>query len=282
MATQKKIYYLPTYGQLGNQLGVLAHLVAFGAEHGYVVVYPKIDFVVKFLNRDILNSRQVYFSKVLANGFVSFCINKMARLMAVNKNRKIFNTLLLNQKFNAGSDFNSTQAPPYIIITDWLFRDYESVKKHQQYIRQQLSFHTEAQQNAGKVISSIQKEWPTHTLVGVHVRRGDYATWLYGKYFYDDAAYYKIITDIASQLTNCVFVICSNEELKFDNAQNLPIVYSKGTAAEDIILLSQCSYITGPPSTFSSWAAFLGNQKLLFLETKDEDVSLNRFQHYYL
>ena len=282
MAKQKTIYYLPRFGQLGNQLSVLAHLLAFSVEYDYKIVHFKSDSLLDILQTPRTEKHLIHYSKWLSQAAFSHVINKMVKLVFLNKNCRILSGLFLNQPFSVDDDFNKNNLPDVIVITDWLFRYYSGVIKHQDELRNLLSFNEVTFTNAREVLATIRNDFPLHTIVGVHVRRGDYATWLGGIYYYNLTTYYQKMKTMATQLENCVFVICTNEEFRFDNECGLHIIYAKGSAAEDMFLLSKCTYIFGPPSTFSSYAAFMGNQNLLFMNDENEDVSINRFSKYYL
>ena len=282
MARSKTIYYLPKYGQLGNQLAALAHLLAFAVEYDYQIVHFASQPLLTNLNKTKLGQCRVRFSKWLANPLFSFGINKLVKLVSFNRNMIAGNTLFANKEYVADKDFDDKHLPQRIVITNWLFRFYSGVIKHQDVIRKCIAFDEPLYGNAKQLWQSATHKFPMHTWIGVHVRRGDYASFLDGKYFYDNKVYYAKMKSIAEQLDKSAFIVCSNEELHFEDNGKLNIVYANGSPAEDIFLLSQCKYIIGPPSTFSSWAAFAGDQNLLFLEDKNQNVSLQQFEKYYL
>ena len=282
MAAKKTIYYLPRFGQLGNQLALLAHLLAFAAEYDFEVVHFASKELVKNLKKNEIEKSPVRFSEWLAKPFFSYGINKLVKLVSFNGNYRFGKTLFINKEYNADELFSGSSMPSTIVITNWLFRFYSGVIKYQDAIRETLSFDETRYANASRLLQTAQKSFPLHTLVGVHVRRGDYASFFDGKYLYDNAVYYAKMNEIAGQLNKSVFVICSNEEISFSNEKGLHILYAKGSPTDDLFLLSQCEYIMGPPSTFSSWSAFAGDKHLLFLESASEDVRLDRFTKYYL
>lgn len=282
MAKQKTLYYLPTYGQLGNQLATIAHLLAFAIEYNYVVVYPHSNYFSEHLAIAQNKHSRLQFSQTFAKSILTRSISKLLKLIFLNRNSYAFDYLIINKKFVAEKDFNTAKQPSIIIVTDWLFRNYEGIVKHQNELRKQLSFTNASVEKAKQKWLLLQQDYPNQTFIGVHVRRGDYADWLGGKYFYDNAAYYAWMKQLSEQIKHPVFIVCANEDLHFENESNLNIVYAKGSPSEDLYLLSQCEYIMGPPSTFSSWAAFLGNKYLWLLETKDEMIQLNQFEKFYL
>jgi hypothetical protein len=118
-------------------------------------------------------------------------------------------------------------------------------------------------------------------LLGVHIRRGDYRTWSGGQYFYDDEVYLQKLREAAALFPNrsLQIVLSSNEPVNLG-------LYRKafpqtrlaiGLMAEDLLLLSKCDYLIGPPSTYSCWASYYGRVPLLFLRRPDQPVRKEDF-----
>ena len=282
MPEQKTLYYLPTYGQLGNQLAAFAHLLAFAIEYKYTIVYPQSDYFAKHLQLFQEKENPFAFNKKYSNPKFLPGLIRLLKLLFLNRNVRLLNYLVINKKFVVEKDFTVALQPNIIIVTNWLFRYYDGIKRHQELLRKKLSFTNTSVINAKDKWQSLQHAYTNHTFIGIHVRRGDYKDWLGGIYFYDDATYYKWMLQIAEQVKNPVYIVCSNENLQFVNEAGLIISYSKGSPLEDLYLLSKCRYIIGPPSTFSSWSAFAGDQYLYQPETKKEVLTLDSFAKYYL
>ncbi|MCM1141943.1 MAG: alpha-1,2-fucosyltransferase [Muribaculum sp.] len=106
-------------------------------------------------------------------------------------------------------------------------------------------------------------------IVGVHIRRGDYANWLNGKFYYSDEKYLSVIEKICTKFPykKIGFYFASNEAIDKTNFRSIDYFQiDKATPAIDLYALSRCDYIIGPPSTFSNWAAFYGNHPIQFIE----------------
>ncbi len=282
MAKTKTIYYLSMYGQMGNQLALLAHLLAFALDYNFTIVHFASAPLLKNLDKKTIKTAPIRFDKRLNNPTVSLFINNLVRLFCLKRNCFFSGCLFLNKEFDVDRDFKAKKSLRFIIITHWLFRYYSGVIAHQQTIRKMLSFDEALSVKAKLFLLSTKNSFPLHTFFGVHVRKGDYATFFQGKFLWDDDVYYSKMKRLADQVKKPVFIVCSNEEINFDNTFGLQIVYTKGTPAEDIYLLSHCDYIVGPVSTFSSWAAFMGDTYLFHLQDKNEDVELSGFKKFYL
>lgn len=93
-------------------------------------------------------------------------------------------------------------------------------------------------------------------LVGIHMRRGDYATYSQGKYHYDDAVYRELIASLDSMLGGGArYVLVSNEPIRLESFEPYDVRVGPGTAVADLYTLARCDLIMGPPSTFSLWAS---------------------------
>jgi hypothetical protein len=118
-------------------------------------------------------------------------------------------------------------------------------------------------------------------LIGVHIRRGDYAQFMTGKYFYDQSQYAEKMLELQNEVPDkkITYVICSNEPIDTHLFENINFIVGKGNAVEDMYALAYCDFIMGPPSTFSSWASFYGNKPLLQMNDINEPISLQSFIH---
>lgn len=104
--------------------------------------------------------------------------------------------------------------------------------------------------------------------IGVHIRRGDYATWRNGDYFYSQEQYHNICENLKKEFPDkqIRFFLSSNEKIDktiFHSDEYFSL--SQSAPPEDLYALSLCDYIIGPPSTFSRWAAFYGDKPIRFI-----------------
>lgn len=117
------------------------------------------------------------------------------------------------------------------------------------------------------------------TIIGVHIRRGDYRTAYGGKYWYEDDVYMSYMIQMQSLIPNSIFYISSNENICDELLQNFPTSEKPvNSAAGDIYALSQCEYIIGPPSTFNCWASFIGRVPLYTIFEPTKKITLDSFK----
>ena len=117
-------------------------------------------------------------------------------------------------------------------------------------------------------------------VIGIHVRLGDYKTYLDGKYYYTMEEYHIIMLQVKNIFKGkkIVFFISSNENIDFNvfqgcNCINIP----NSSAIKDLYGLSKTDFIIGPPSTFSAWASFYGDVLLYFVEDPEYKFSASDF-----
>lgn len=113
-------------------------------------------------------------------------------------------------------------------------------------------------------------------IVGVHIRRGDYKTFIGGRFYFDDIIYISLMRQVEKLFPEkCVqFYVATNECLSEELVRSFKVLSLKSeiTAAHDLYALSKCDYIMGPPSTFSRWAAFINNVPLCFVWDRHQEI----------
>ena len=133
---------------------------------------------------------------------------------------------------------------------------------------------------AENLVSDLRKN--NDILVGVHIRRGDYATWKEGRFFYELKDYHQFMLRIKElyREKRVSFFISSNESFSleiFEDCDCKRFTKESSDAILDLYTLSLCDRIIGPFSSYSRWASFIGEVPLCFLETKEQQFTENSF-----
>ena len=163
------------------------------------------------------------------------------------------------------------------LVDGWGFRVYEATKKHYHVFRRKYSLRNHYLRNNRLLNLILDFKKRGTVVVGIHVRRGDYAIFQNGDYFYSDDLYNRIIANarvaIGSHLhQEIVFVIFSNERTDFKH-----YITSRNKWYIDHHLMSQCDYLIGPPSTFTMWASYMGRVPYLHV-SRDANVDIGQFR----
>ena len=138
----------------------------------------------------------------------------------------------------------------------------------------------EIMQMAEGMIDNMRKG--SDIVVGVHIRRGDYATWHDGRFFYELEEYHQFMLRVQELYNDqrVSFFISSNEDFSldvFEGCNCSRFGREPSVAILDLYTLSLCDRIMGPVSSYSRWASFIGEVPLCFLESKDQQFSFESF-----
>lgn len=156
-------------------------------------------------------------------------------------------------------------APKIWLMDGWGFQAVRSLEKHSDKVREFLVPAKIHRDKTAEILAEARSKGSF--LVGVHIRGTDYKTYLNGKYYFEPSYYRSVMSGIAEKFgSSTTFLVCSDEPQDFSSIPNLSITVSKGNLVEDMYALAGCDLILGPPSTFSSWAAFYGKVRKIELD----------------
>lgn len=186
-----------------------------------------------------------------------------------------------NEVFNLQGDTYLRDARRKIVFMHgWEFRDQANLIKHRSTIKSLFVPDLQVLESVAECRLKAMNR--AAVLVGVHVRRGDYARWQNGIYFYNDSVYRARMMDVERALKaqgkTAAFVICSNEVIDLGVFSPLQVTPGPGHAVADLYMLASCDLIMGPPSTYSLWASYHGGGKLLFIKDPHTEVCLADFE----
>ena len=276
------------YGQLGNRLFLYAHMIGAACEHGTSVANPCFaEYAHLFPStHDDLWCR---FPKVKTDASSPSLARRKRLSKVVYLGTRVLSTVGLRQypysivrlRKLAECDLNGAEFVSLIekgrpiLAQGWMFRSQELLERHADTIRDHFQILPEHQQNVQQTIQRVRRE--ADIVVGVHIRHGDYATFLDGKYFYAVKEYAEVMRRIAAELSHArvAFLVCSNADIAADDFAGLNVHYGPGHLVEDMYSFAQCDLLVGPPSTYTKWASFYGDVPLHVLETSSDHVAPN-------
>jgi hypothetical protein len=134
---------------------------------------------------------------------------------------------------------------------------------------------------AEAMVAELRQE--ADLVVGVHIRRGDYATWHDGRFFYELEDYRQFMLRVQALYAgrSVSFFISSNEAFEpddvFEGCRCRRFGREPSGAILDLYTLSVCDLIIGPFSSYSRWASFIGEVPLCFLEDKEQTFTDESF-----
>ncbi len=181
-----------------------------------------------------------------------------------------------------GEDFQRRLSCHRLVIAKgWKFRAHAALKSRREDV---VRLFTPQQYILAEVERFIARARAgSDLLVGLHVRLGDYATWLGGRFYYGldaYAAWLKAATALWPE-KKVSFVVCSNGNV--DDLLSLPGIRAStgpGAPITDLYALAACNFLIGPPSTFTLWASYYGGAPLHMLMEKDQQLQIAGFAHH--
>lgn len=259
-------------GQMCNNILQYGHMYAWGREHGRKTV--SMRFAYKYQYFKICQTKYHW--------FITYLFAKWgAALHLIPRVTFPFQAGLSTEKQEAELMTHSLA-----VAEGWRAEFPELFLKYKSEIIDLFSFKEKLLHS---VCSSMHKLDNSSSIrLGVHIRRGDYARWNDGKYFFSDKVYASFINQFIALHPDekiSVFISTNDSEVKEETFRQLchtsSIYQLKGNPGEDLCMLSMCDYIIGPPSTFSLVASMYRDSKLHWMFTSEPSaLHTEGFKHF--
>ena len=162
----------------------------------------------------------------------------------------------------------------HLLVHGWQYRDKINFTRHSDLLRRffrPIATHREA---VARVLAT-NREGGVDVLVGVHIRRGDYAGWHGGAFLYSNATYVRAMRETQALFpaeARVRFLLFSNEPIVDEDFAEFDTGRSTDHPVEDLYAMAGCDYIVGPLSTYSMWASFYGRVPLCHLHRPDQPI----------
>ncbi len=150
------------------------------------------------------------------------------------------------------------------LICGWRLREWEALKQYQDEVRNFIRPRPAVLTKARAVVDGLRNAGK-RKVVGLYLRRTDYAEWENGRFYFNLAQYVTWMRQIASLLqSEVVFVIAADQDISGELPAEIQYVPASGAVGQSgqyidsFAELSLCDLILSPPSTFSAMAAFIG------------------------
>ena len=257
--------------QMCNNLLQYAHVYAWGREHGRKVISMRFSYKYKFFH--ICHTDLTGFGwYLLAKYMAALHLLPTASFKHRDCDREALERKMLRHK--------------HIVVSGWFARWYDLFLKYRSEICELFTIDTEITDPVTAKMQALEQgAWNQVLRLGVHIRRGDYAEWRDGQFFYDNDTYAQHINRFKEMFpqqevhvylsTNDTFVT----ETEFQRScPSVHIHHLQGNAPEDLFMLSACDYLIGPPSTFSMVAAMYHDLPLYRMDVRDvSEMTLDKF-----
>lgn len=278
-------------GQLANRLWQAAYLISNSVENNYRLVHLGFGEYSNYFSENLIKSEEYgnilivdYKTTSIKNRIIIRISKILKSINKTLKNKILFITEIHFHSYIERYDisdpiFLSFAKKNMVWIEGWLFIDKTSLLKHSEAIRRIFKPNENYINN---VTISVKAKFVNFGIViGIHLRKGDYAHYRNGVWYYSNEEYKSFMSQLALlpvfKNKRIAFVLCSNENIDVNDFEGYNIILATNHFIEDLYTLSICDYIVGPPSTFSSWASFMGKKPLFHIEDKNKIISENDF-----
>lgn len=306
MNKESLLIYSHGGGRLGNQLLVFSNLLSWYWEnqHNNVKLFNLSFWDYSELFVSTQNNAICYFSKeeesalnilqLLKNrplqtkrlqSYVRFPIIQLCRWKLLFPSMDVgFEKVLEIDK----PDFiESLHAQKTLLLSGWQIRCWDLLKKYQDDLR---DFFTPLPVYSTPAMDFIRPLKEKYDLViGIYIRQGDYKDYLNGRFYFESKKYAEWMAEIYDHFSDqkVCFVIATNDHQDLSLFAPFPCYYATGNInfnghyMENIIELANCDYILSAPSTFSTWAAFIGNKVIIPVVSENDSIRIeNSFKNH--
>jgi len=259
-------------GRLANQLWNFISIYAYAVEKKYFLVNPTFaeysGLFAQFKNNP-LGSPNANFNFLPKNSgqLLLKVIKKLNKIIPIAhsvQTGEADGAIILPP---TNPDFKPDK--PVLLFNGWLFRNTTGLEKHRTEVMHKFRPAQEFQDQIDKFWQRLPED---SFKIAVHIRRTDYKQHLDGRYFFEIERYLKemAVRSKAHPDKAICFVIFSDEPREMVEFKSVDsrhqVVISKNPAIVDLFLLSKCDEIIGPPSTFSQFASWYGQNRLNVIE----------------
>ncbi|RBL93322.1 alpha-1,2-fucosyltransferase [Chitinophaga flava] len=248
------------YGQTSNNFLQFIHLDSFCRENN--IPFHSPYFRKYFDQYPALQSYGVNYSKVLMKFFIRTKLYKEFSFVDDTQISAYKNAILTRKR---------------LFCEGWYFSSKETVEKNRSLYQQLFTPNIDQQDFHNKYLKKENNE----TIIGVHIRRGDYKEFQGGEYYFEDDVYIDKIKQLLNNLnTPHKVIIFTNDDAlnKANYTQHFNVLFSENPVHVDHFLMSRCDYLIGPVSSFSLWASYIGETPLFHIRTANDVVTLDKFK----
>ena len=266
----KKNYVCQTFnGRLANHIFQYASIYGIASLNNLTILLANDDDLVEYFKVPSalrVRSRKVcdYFIKMSAKHCCTF--------------EPSFMKLQPNQNYKLG-----------VYLQSWRF--FGHVKD---LVRNELRFHDDIHRYSVGVVESyrrkniIENRTSKVTVVGVHIRRGDIAS----KEFLEansvvlapDQYIHNAIDYFLKHFENVIFLVCTDGmdyAKKIMAYRGVTVMFSYGTAIQDLATLSSCDHVLTTVGSFGWWAGFLSNGTVTYYKYPMREGTFERREYNY-
>ena len=249
--------------QMCNNLLQFAHVYSWGRKHGQRVISMRFSYKYPFFK-----IQQTHYT-----GFGWYVFAKYAAAL------RLLHTVSFKRPDHWDEKIHYMETHKHFVVSGWYARFYDEFLEYKNEICELFQLREEYAEPLQKRMEAAMLGMNKNVCrLGLHIRRGDYKDFYGGKYFYDNSVYAAYIKEYARQNSGrkiIVFISTNDRALRTEDFEMLCsdvpngvkiVAMPENNPAQDMIMLSECDAIIGPPSTFSLTACMYHDIPLCWME----------------
>ena len=273
-------------GRLANRLLLFAHFIATAADHDLEIANPALENYARYFpatartlvprwpaGRAALPwpppARNLSYAAARVTGEALWQAKRRGLAVPLIRVCPVASSISSRTTF-----LEPARGRRVLFVLGWYFRNHEAVRRHAALLRDYFTPHPRRLERAAAAVRPARGRG--RLVAGIHVRRGDYATFDDGRRFFDHADYRRVMLEVqaAHPGRDVAFLVCSDEPVPDDAFAGLELLGAPGTELEDLYALASCDLIVGPLSTYNRWASFWGEVPLFTLTEASSSFEL--------
>jgi hypothetical protein len=277
-------------GRLGNQIYLLAHLLALHQASGIGFAHPTLGEYGKFFE----GTSSDFFARypagksfpllnLLPRSFCYLAVRLLDKIGLIGRHGRK-NSLRVDYRQEvdlSDPDFLKQAAGHsyFWLLGGWRFR-YPTITKD--FFSAARAFFALTEPYASNVERLVQMARDgADILVGVHIRQTDFKEHSGGKFYFTTSQYFQVLLRTNRLLSGrCVnFLVVSDEPKSSADFPSLKCIFGTGVPIEDMYALGGCDYIiSSTASSFSLWPSVLYQIPNYRLADPATDFSMDDFR----
>ena len=270
MAASTLLRVTSEHGQMGNRLRLYAQVLAVAFEYGYSVANPGFEPYAPYFKVSHVVDGEIVGGSAPASWPTEVDSVGGARLATVDVPWSD------GPAFDLGSEARGFHRFSIVNIDGFHYRTGGLVKQHAARIREAIRPLSRHRAVVRRIVGTRRSG---HRVVGIHMRRTDYRSFLDGRFFFPVEEYQSVIDQVVTLTKGRVDFVLVGDELDSISALKANHIFrSNGDSVMDLWMLAGCDAILGPPSSFSHWASFSGEVPRYRMTSANQAVSTSDFE----
>lgn len=277
-------------GRLGNQIQLLANLLALQGAEGIAFCHPTLgeygtyfrgtadDFLVRYplVGRPVARSRDARLGSYML-------VRALHKLRIVGGALHRGHLAVDHRKIVDLSDNNLLQRirqkGAFWLFGGWIYRYPRLDEGFFPRAREFFALAEPYKSSVARIVASAREN--ADLLVGVHIRQTDFKQHEGGRFFFTTGEYAELMKRTRSLFAgqSVKFLVVSDEPKAREEFPGVECSFGSGQPIEDMYALGGCDYLVGShASSFSLWPAFLNRIPIYRLLDTKKPVELEDFK----